>query len=227
MHLAICLKNVSGAGPNSPLVHSCVSALSCSCVQSVGLPAPNMKLDTLQTPLSQSRRESLQYAVSALGSSHGAPVAPLRVQVAEQPRNRRDDVVELELRHLRHHRVQRDRARDDRAHLGHEARAGGHHEARRALAVGDRLDRLCAGQLHDLAGRRRGGRARRPGRASTCCSARPCSPARSPSRRRSPRRRAPRSSVRGVGGRQISVRTPTPWTSSTGPFVGSFGPRTW
>ena len=33
-------------------------------------------------------------------------------------------------------------------------------------------------------------------------------------------------SVRGVGGRQISVRTPTPWTSSTGPFVGSLGPRT-
>ena len=32
--------------------------------------------------------------------------------------------------------------------------------------------------------------------------------------------------VRGVGGRQISVRTPTPWTSSTGPFVGAFFPRT-
>ena len=59
-HLEICLKNVSGAAPNSPFVHSCVAGESCSCVHSVGSPAPNMKLDTLQTPLSHLRRETLQ-----------------------------------------------------------------------------------------------------------------------------------------------------------------------
>jgi len=56
----ICFQNVSGAAPNSPLVHSCVAALSCSCVHSVGSPAPNMKVDTLQTPLSHVRRDALE-----------------------------------------------------------------------------------------------------------------------------------------------------------------------
>ena len=72
----ICLKNVSGAGPNSPFVHSCVSGLSCSCVHSVGSPEPNMKLETLQTPLSQRRRDALQYAVTTFGSTHGGSPTP-------------------------------------------------------------------------------------------------------------------------------------------------------
>ena len=76
MHFAICLKNVSGAGPNSCFVHSCVVALSCSCVHSVGSPAPNMKLDTLHTPLSQWWRESLQYAVTTFGRIHGGSPIP-------------------------------------------------------------------------------------------------------------------------------------------------------
>src|SRR5205085_10800657 len=75
-HLEICLKNVSGAAPNSPFVHSCVAALSCSCVQSVGSPAPNMKLDTLQTPLSHLRRDALQYAVTTFGRIHGGLPIP-------------------------------------------------------------------------------------------------------------------------------------------------------
>lgn len=62
-HLEICRKNVSGAGPNSPFVHSWVSGVSCSCVHSVGSPEPNMKLETLHTPLWHLRPETLQYAV--------------------------------------------------------------------------------------------------------------------------------------------------------------------
>ena len=33
--------------------------------------------------------------------------------------------------------------------------------------------------------------------------------------------------VRASAGARSRLRTPTPWTSRTGPFVGAFGPRTW
>ena len=56
-----------------------------------------MKLETLQTPLLHLRRESLAVGGEQLRQHPRRSVAaPLRIEVAEQPRHGRHDVLELQ-----------------------------------------------------------------------------------------------------------------------------------
>ncbi len=86
-HLAICLKNVSGAAPNSPFVHSCVSGLSCSCVHSVGSPGAEHEARHLaDAVVALAPRELAVRGDGLRQDPRRVAVAPLRVEVARQPR---------------------------------------------------------------------------------------------------------------------------------------------
>ena len=70
----------------------------------------------------------------------GGREAPPRIELVRQEAKDRQGESKLELRKRGNHGMERDGIADDRGHLRHQPGHGGHHEARRSLAMNHGLD---------------------------------------------------------------------------------------